>query len=74
LHDSIPRLRLHWDVDVMLGGEFDRARVTGIGVAKDAQSRIACQNPLETVFGIFSAVGNNDHAGMLRKTKRLRAG
>ncbi len=52
----------------MLGGEFDRAQVTGIGVTKDAQSRIACQNALETAFGIFSAVGDNNHAGVLRKT------
>jgi len=50
----------------MRGGELDGVRVTGVGVAKDPQSRIAGKDALETAFGIFSALGDDDHAGVLR--------
>jgi hypothetical protein len=64
----VPSLWLHGNIDLVRGGELDGFRVTGVGMAKDTQSWIACQNPLETTLGIFGAVGDHDHAGVLRVT------
>src|SRR5207244_13640227 len=65
---SIARLRLHRDVDLAFGGEIDRSRVAGVGVTEHAHSGIAGKNALESALGIFGAVGDDDHAGVLRVT------
>ena len=52
----------------MLGGKFDRTRITGVGVTKDTHSRIASEHALEAALRIFAAIGNSDHTGVLRKT------
>src|SRR5438477_8444657 len=70
---SIPHPWLHGDVDLLRAGEFDGAGVTGVGVAEDAQSWIARENAFKTALGIFSAVGDHDHAGVLRITDAYSA-
>src|SRR5918996_2665151 len=63
---SISRARLHRNIHLSLGCEFDGAGVAGIGMAKDAQSWVACQDAFETMLGIFTPIGDHDHAGVLR--------
>src|SRR5262249_12287744 len=63
----ISRSRLHGNIDLVRGGKLDGARVAGIGVAKDASTRVARENTLKTAFGIVRAVSDDDHTGMLGK-------
>src|SRR5260370_28729833 len=65
---SVAHARLHRNVDLSRGGEFDRARITCVGVTKDAHAGIAGEDALEAAFGIFGAVGDDDHPGVLRET------
>jgi predicted phosphodiesterase len=53
-------------VDLVRGGKFDGARITGVGVTKDAHSRIARENAFESSLGIFGAVRDDNHACVLR--------
>lgn len=52
----------------MRGGELDGLRITRVDMAKDTHSGIAGENATQSSLGIFSAVGNNHHAGVLRET------
>ena len=52
----------------MRRSEFDGAGIAGVGMAQDTHARIAVENALKTTFGRLSAVGNNDHPGVLRET------
>ena len=52
----------------MRSSKFDCARITGIGVPENARAGIAGENALEAALGNLCALGNNDHAGVLRKT------
>src|SRR6476620_11227349 len=61
---SIASFRLHREVNFVRGAEFDGARVAGIGVAKNAHTWVAGENAFEPTFGIFTAVGNDNHAGV----------
>src|SRR5260370_35847630 len=65
---SIPHSRLHWDADVVRASKLNCFRIAGVGMAKDPHSRIARENPFEASLGIFDAVRDDNHAGMLRKT------
>ena len=65
---SIPRLRLHGDADLVGSSELDGAGVAGVGVAEDACAGIAGEDTLQSALGIFSAVSDHNHAGVLRET------
>jgi hypothetical protein len=60
--------RRHREVDLAFGSKLDRLRITGVYVTKHAHSRIARENAFESSLGIFGAVRDDNHAGMLRKT------
>src|SRR4029079_14065873 len=68
LSSVITRLRFHRNIDVARSGELDGLGVTCVGVTEDAHARIAGENTAQAAFGIFSAVSDNYHARMLRKT------
>src|SRR4029077_7839304 len=53
------------NVNLVSRSKFNRAGVTGIGVAQDAHCRIARQHALETACGVIVSIRNNDHAGVL---------
>ena len=65
---SIARLRVHRNIDVVRGGELDGSRITCIDVPKNAHSRIAGENALQAALGIVAPIGHDNHAGVLRKT------
>src|SRR5436189_6035931 len=65
---SIPDLRLHRDVDLVLRSEINCTGITRIGMAQNSCAGIACEHALQSAFGNFGAIGNDHHASMLRKT------
>jgi hypothetical protein len=65
---SIARLRLHRNIDVVRGGELDGSRITCIGVTKNAHPGVAGENALQAALGIVASIGHDNHAGVLGET------
>jgi hypothetical protein len=68
LNVLVSGLRLHRDVDLVRRGKLNCFRIAGVGMAKDTHSGIARKHALESPLGIFGAVRDDNHTGMLRKT------
>ena len=64
----VSRSRRHRDIDFVLGGKFNRARISGICVPENSHPRVAGKYALEPMCGVFAAVSDDDHAGVLRIT------
>jgi hypothetical protein len=56
------------DVDLLFGREIDRARITRVDVAEDANSWITGKDAFQSPLRIFCAVSDDDHSGVLRVT------
>src|SRR5207237_7095451 len=65
---SVSRLPRKWNPNFVGGGKVDRARITGISVTEDAYAGVAGEDALEAPTRIVGAIGDDDHAGVLRVT------